>query len=69
MAENKHKSNPVADAALDAAKNHIDGFEAGTDSFNEIAAEQLREGDPRAINQVRKNRKNIKQARDEFGLE
>lgn len=68
MSQKKHKSNPVTAAALDAAKNHIDGFEAGTDSFNKIAAEQLREGDPRVINQTRKNRRNIDQAREELGL-
>lgn len=69
MPKQEQKSNPVTNAALEAAKNHIDGFEAGTDSFNGIAAQQLREGDPRAINQVRENRRNIAQARDELGLD
>lgn len=68
MSQKMRKPNPVTDAALEAAKYHIDGFEAGTDSFNKIAAEQLREGDPRAINQIRENRRNIDQAREEFGL-
>lgn len=69
MKNNKLKSNPVEDAALEAAKNHIDGFERGTDSFNETAAQQFREGDPRTINQIKKNRINIEQARKNLGLD
>jgi len=68
MGQRNVKSNPVTDAALDAAKNNIDGFESGTDSFNSLAAQQLREGDPRAINQVRQNRTNIQKARKDLGL-
>ncbi|EGR3265136.1 hypothetical protein DLI08_24685 [Vibrio parahaemolyticus] len=69
MGNPKTKSNPVTDSALEAAKNNIDGFEAGTDSFNDIGAQQFREGDNRVINQIRENRENIEKARKEFGLD
>ena len=64
----KKQINPVTDAALDAAKNFIDGFESATNRFNAIASKQLQEGDPRTINELRKNRQNIEAARKELAL-
>lgn len=69
MARQPQRSNPLTDSAREAAREHIDGFERGTDRFNEVAAEQLREGDPRVINQLRQNRRDIRGARDELGFD
>jgi hypothetical protein len=63
------KQNPVVNSAREAARNHINGYEEGIDEFNEFAAKRLRDGDPEAINIVRNSRKNIRDARNELGLD
>ena len=69
MVQKKRKSNPVTNAAQEAAKSYIVGYEQATDTFNEIASEQLRERDPRTINTLRENRRNIRSAREELNIE
>ncbi|MDI7506378.1 hypothetical protein [Cronobacter dublinensis] len=69
MARRQQRPNPLADSALDAAREHINGFERGIDRFNEIGAEQFREGDPRVINEIRQGRRDIRNARNELGFD
>ena len=59
---------PIVDAARDAAKTKIEGFELGTDSFNAIGAQNLRNGDPTVINQIRQNRQQARMARTVLGI-
>ena len=64
MAEVKTDSlaNPVIDGAKAAAREFIDGFKAGTGTFNEIGGNNLRDGDPAVIKQIRKNLRNAEKA-------
>ncbi|MBE5215996.1 hypothetical protein IG611_16515 [Pectobacterium sp. A535-S3-A17] len=61
--------NPLTDSAREAAREHINGFEQGMNRFNEVGAEQLREGDPRVINEIRQGRRDIRDARENLGFE
>lgn len=54
--------NPAMDGAKAAAREFVDGFEAATDTFNDIGGNNLRDGDPAVINQIRKNRQNAQKA-------
>lgn len=64
MAEVKTDSvvNPAIAGAKAAAREFIDGFEVGTSTFNEIGGNNLRDGDPAVINQIRKNRQDAQKA-------
>lgn len=69
MARRQQRPNPLTNSAREAAREHIDGFERGIDRFNEVGAEQLREGDPRVINEIRRGRRDITDARQELGFD
>lgn len=69
MTNPQQRPNPLTDSAREAAREHINGFERGIDRFNGVGAEQLREGDPRVINEIRRGRQDISDAREELGFD
>lgn len=69
MAKPQQRPNPLTNSAREAAREHINGFELGIDRFNGIGSEQLRNGDPRVINEIRRGRQDITNARHELGFD